>query len=921
MATAECPDCGGRTFTFDLERGLATCICGIQQPLSQRPAQQEQALEQPATPVRKGQTPKKGGKAQKVLRFLSDAGEKLGGLPNFIVKDAVRMHLSAIKDRKGCPEIGIALASLQRSMLKFDMVTDPAELCRMTNGRVDSKQLTACVQVVARQNTEASPTVVPVPLLDRLMGALCMELKLKGMWLKAAHAVAVRAASLGLDRDAKPLELTAALVMLVVDRQAPKEKMPPSAIAAAAGLSEENMVRCYTDDLLPHMHELLEASQDAILPSGCLSLSAPAPPTPPLLTKQKPVSKKRKQPSKGKGKEEAASPAARGGPEPDKAAAQGPPCKHCGSEAGGEHHELCASCAEDQCWLCGRVDPIATNELHQCFGCMRENVLRSRLRVGALRSHLMPSAPPPPRFVPPPPMPGALAQLPPHFAPIPNAAAAVPPMPPPPMPPPPMPPPPMPPPPMPPPPPPVRSASPAPVAAGATTAPAPAAALAAAPAAAPAAQKRVSPRFSPLGTSPTLPASPAPALGPSTPLPPAAAGAAPPPASQHLLQCTLAAGSPSALSCSSPSWMACARSQSPSAAVLSAEWERPMSDEELCMLLSSPCRPSTPSHSAPPPYPTPSPTMPESPRHGPAHPPSGGLLLGYLGDAPPRGPSPRGVAGEQRALAEWAVASSRHAPPSPSPAHGCGAWQSPAHGCGAWQSPLHWTAPSPLHSAAACCDERLLRRSPRVGGAALISLAPSAAGTPISFGPQRAAPGFGFGALPRVPLRPSTEPRSSPAWVASSPAWVGAADPRSSPAWVGPAGAVGVAGARGVLERPGTDPRTHSADSLTMLRRSPRFLQSSSPCVSASPRHSAGLMLPPPPRNKQLGPKRGEDTHTNLTDEDIQVRRFISFLAEGCRFISFHGPWRLKSRACGSDLRRHPGKVPPKVPPKMRGWW
>ena len=62
-------------------------------------------------------------------------------------------------------------------------------------------------------------------------------------------------------------------------------------------------------------------------------------------------------------------------------------CKHC-SVSLPPHEafaELCVDCREDQCQLCGNVDPIAVDQYRRCFGCMREAVLRSRLRAGALK--------------------------------------------------------------------------------------------------------------------------------------------------------------------------------------------------------------------------------------------------------------------------------------------------------------------------------------------------------------------------------------------------------------------------------------------------------------------------------------------------------------------------------------------------------
>jgi hypothetical protein len=90
---------------------------------------------------------------------------------------------------------------------------------------------------------------------------MCAELKLRGGWAKAAEAVAARVLELGAGRDSHPLTLAAAVCVLVVERHPPKEKVLPENIAAAAGLGEAAVIDSYTMDLLPHLQELLGASE------------------------------------------------------------------------------------------------------------------------------------------------------------------------------------------------------------------------------------------------------------------------------------------------------------------------------------------------------------------------------------------------------------------------------------------------------------------------------------------------------------------------------------------------------------------------------------------------------------------------------------------------------------------------------------
>uniref|UniRef100_A0A7S4BJ89 Uncharacterized protein n=1 Tax=Chrysotila carterae TaxID=13221 RepID=A0A7S4BJ89_CHRCT len=970
-AAAVCKDCLSKNLGIDLETGMAICRCGMKQELpKQTPRQQASRPE----PPKKRVTPTKQGRAQK---WLNEIAKRLGGLPSFVVKDSVRMYQNSLNDtdRKNCTDLGLALAALDRAMLSFSLGKPKQTLCKEAGPKVNIPLLDLCAQVVNRQNPKAKPCAA-VPLMERFVTALCDELKLKGQWTKAAVAVAATAETLGVGRDATVPALAAALVQLVVDRQPPKDKIEPSTIATAAGVADEDLLRCHTEDLLPHMDELLQASQDAILPSpASVSLSAPAPPTPPIASpKVKTAGRglRRKQPMRPRSKEgactspaPAAASAASGKagtsqspaaarvsvkPAPAPAAAAAPTllCKHCGTDFTDDsdaaavptgtprcERELCDDCLADQCRQCGRVDPIAVNEDLWCFGCMRETLLRHRLRLGALKGFtpapLMPPPPVPltamahahaatPNAVPapsctpcaqpsqpsqhtqpaqpekpaqptllprpaqasqpsqasqvtqalqfpPPTQPTHAPQPGPSVAPSsfsprvaasprrsPRSATS-----------------------------PVSAATPAPPAESSTAPPAPTAPAAApAPATAappaplqPAAMpmppppartpsgpgsgaqgaaheglqgsaqsaaspaRRTSPRFSPL-----LPHhAPAPALSgsehlfvltPSMGGPPAASPSHLSPTSAPSPQLAAAATAATAAA-SAPS---CAYPPSPS----SADWERPLSAEDLYHLVLSPCQ--SPLHA--PPYPMASPSAPESPRQCMQPRP----VLGMPPESPyaQRGPSPRPAAGEQRALAEWAVASSRHVP-------------SPAHGCSSWPSPMHLRAPSPMHS-----NEALLRRSPRLGGA---SPKP-----PHAAGPMRSPSVHAHGACgahnaqsaqaqpsnasmppPMLPPRPSTDPRSSPAWPGNY-----GADPRSSPAWIGHVTSYG-SHRPSTAERPATDPR--QTDLPFVLRQSPRNRPGSSPYIGgapASPRHSVGLMLPPPPRQPDK----------IFTDEDMQ---------------------------------------------------
>ena len=337
------------------------------------------------------------------------------------------------------------------------------------------------------------------------------------------------------------------------------------------------------------------------------------------------------------------------------------------------------------------------------------------------------------------------------------------------------------------------------------------------------------------GTARVSPLLLAPSASSSTPSPTSSVpdGAMDAVAGARMVPVTLAAAAP--LTIESPSFAPGADD-----AAVAAEWERPLNDnqEDLYMLLSSPARPATPSHGAAPPYPLRHPTPPNaSPLHavGPQH------SLAMLRIPPPsplRGPSPRG---EQRAMVEWAVASSRHASPwrAPSPR-----MQSPA-----LHSPLMQGLTGPIASAAAA--------SSRSAGSQ---------GLPSSFlmppPPLPLERGSSLGDMD-VSLRierPST-------------------DPRSSPAWPGPAFGVPAGRSLLLLDRPATDPR---ASPSSQLNRFPAGSKSSNSSILGtfgqagfSQDSPARAMLPPPPR-KPSDKTGAAPSDSTLTDDDIE-----SFLEAG----------------------------------------
>ena len=833
---------------------------------------------------------------------------------------------------------------------------------------------------------------------------------------------------------------------------------PSPSIALKPPSTALHLIPAHDPNSIPHStpsQELLDASQKAILEpakGAAASLSAPAPPQKSQhAQKHRPPSKRRRTSSgpaaagaagaagaatahgaaggasaaaaagassggavcgaaAGGGKPSAAAPASRpveGSPAFSSPTSQWQ-CAHCGTgltaaaaaAAAAGIPTLCTECLEDQCHTCGRVDPIAVDDEQRCFGCMREAVLRKRLRIGALvPRHLKPTPHPPPHatII-------SLTSAAPHLhqpastqAHAPLAAAA---------------------------------------AGDAASLPAPpmqppllvafaSAVPATDPLRAPVRSSGAPSVAPPLPTPqsgavllhdtelmppPPLPAMPSPGLppldafratrripgtpghtpplGPSLSLPTLLPPLSMPPAanldiggfgSSHV-------GVPSP---SAPTHTIYGTTTDDAATA--AEWERPLNDnhEDLYLLLSSPARPSTPSHSAPPPYPLRHPTPPNaSPLHAGGPPtlhPHPFAMLRLPPPSPHRGPSPRG---EQRAMVEWAVASARHQSPAwraPSPA-----WraQSPHIHSSALggASPHHYAVapppsavpfplPLPLGGSGAAPpvdrDSVLMPPPPMrslSGGPADINLALSSMRT-LSGGPgdinlalasmpDAVAGGSGGAAPPyqRSPWldhRPSTDPRSSPAWhgpssgCGASP-WAAfgrpSTDPRSSPAWQTSSISL-IGGARAAGGLPTAPGSGGSGGALSGSVHSQSPLQS--PRTHASSSHG-GSMLPPPPRCKGHGAATTPSSTTpppadsTLTDLDIQ-----SFLGESSFFgappdhFAFSLQYGSMAAASGLDeaaeaaapagtldqppIRRagsgdaptKPGELPTKISPKI----
>ena len=342
------------------------------------------------------------------------------------------------------------------------------------------------------------------------------------------------------------------------------------------------------------------------------------------------------------------------------------------------------------------------------------------------------------------------------------------------------------------------------------------------------------------------------------------------------------------------------------AAAVAAEWERPLGDnpEDLCLMLSSPARPSTPSYPHGAPYPLRHPSA--SPLHSPAHTPGAYHPFAMLRIPPPsphRGPSPRG---EQRALVEWSLslAAARHASPAwraASPAWraasphlssiacaspligsiGSTGTNAAAAGAGAGSSTIYWARdPSAAASAAPTAAPTATPPS-AVPSAGVPAGLPASILMPPGFPLERMGSG-GLGSYPGLPLS-----------RADSGGGFGAADgfdaARRSP-WI-------------VHERPSTDPRSSPAWSLGSGHNLGHNLLSgfgygsmcgarpmTAPALpGGAPQPSPrlpGVMLPPPPRCKAADAAEGgggsaasllptppplsADSTTTLTDDDIE---------------------------------------------------
>lgn len=555
---------------------------------------------------------------------------------------------------------------------------------------------------------------------------------------------------------------------------------------------------------------------------------------------------------------------------------------------------------------CGRVDPIAVDERRHCFGCMRESLLRRRWEIGALRGFRAVEA------VPPQPEPASLttqrAPTPPQLQRIPT-------------------------PPQPPPQPPRPGIPTSPLLPRLPTPPqqqpqltgatppldrlivTPQLALQQQPAGGtpPFYPQKITPQqlLQPAGgTPPFYPQKITPPLAPSqSSLPPAMASL---PGTGDDTDSADAAFA---------------------AATAAAAWERPLSQAGLSVLLSSPHRPNTPSQGgASAPYP-----FRQTPPHASPHaspmqgaPPTPFAMLREPTLAMLREPtlpllqSPRpaaAAAGEQRAMVEWAMASSRHASPAP---HLANAQASPFWVGSASHSP-HLSSghglglPGMLPSSMSTCDPSTIYEGQQLPSPRTLSIAQEGSLMPPpplpipSHGLQQGAAGVPFAepspvgrrsprfASPALLLeRPVTDPRSSPCWSAGASAMPlydrpatdpkapfmppfdrPSTDPRSSPCWSTTASSMGTLAPK-CLERPSTDPsRSPRMPSWTQMqpppRRSPRYHPYEMPrsragaspyIVSASPR-TLGTMLPPPPRSK---PPLEATTSSDsvLTDQDVE---------------------------------------------------
>ncbi|EOD04844.1 hypothetical protein EMIHUDRAFT_220626 [Emiliania huxleyi CCMP1516] len=249
-----CSDCGAKS-DFDLELGKATSRCGMVMPY--RPAPARQAAKKSPTRIQK---------------WYAEMSRRLGGLPSFVVKDASRMYHACLlkdKERQGCKDLDLALAALDRAMCKIGILRSRPDLLASTAQRVDGDGLTAGKLLVDSKAKEPLPSESPT--LEKFVVLLCKELNLRGQWAKMAAAVAAQADALGAGRDTPPLTLAATVCVLVVERHPPKEA--PVGVEEAwsippVGLEEKDLLETYQMQLLPHLQALLDASQEAILPTA-----------------------------------------------------------------------------------------------------------------------------------------------------------------------------------------------------------------------------------------------------------------------------------------------------------------------------------------------------------------------------------------------------------------------------------------------------------------------------------------------------------------------------------------------------------------------------------------------------------------------------------------------------------------------------
>ena len=936
-----CPDCG-EPFA-EATGGILTCKCGLQKPVPAVTPPVRSPRSRNAAGKKKAKTPPKTTKSQKFLAEVS--GRLSAGVPNFVLKDAHQLYGKALKseERKGCsdvgeaarpapaaakplrarppsadhampvPRTGLALAALEHGLRKHKLEPPRPELCTAALNKVNLTQLEACSEVLRKVTNDRFPD--QTPSAAHFATKLCEDLlepqkmRERGLWAKAAEAVANQALELRAGVDSPPLCLAAAICILVFERHTPKGgEIKAESVAKAAGQDESLVMDCYTCELLPHVKELLDASQVAILPQASARLDAPAPHERHLrspVTAAKTSTRKRKPatatppstPGSGGGGGSAggsggapagASPgadvaaaatAASGSSSSDAGADQpaasasteeGPDaasstadaaipaqeahlCKHCSVQLPPHEAqaELCVDCRDDQCQLCGSVDPIAVDQYRRCFGCMREAVLRSRLRAGALRGFTAVPI-------------GSV------FSPVLRPAPAA-----------------------------MRSPSPRPLLSGVPqqratpelpllpvpmllTLPPPAAAAAAA-------DSDVS-MAAAEETAPAAAGSEAAAAADSTSSTPLRMTVVVPPLPTHPLN-NPPAPVPPPLPPASPAHGS------------GSEWERPgLTEEVMQKLLSSPMRPATPSRDNSG-YPQPSPPhFGVSPRASPRHvsgaqglqPALPGPLPGPLLVLPPASPhrsahdAAQPVHGEHRAKAEWTRATARHASPyiglTPSSPYVGNRMASP--------SPYNASGEGPVLDGSDRPTRIVRSSSNDIGLSPLTAVHTDGAGLmpPPQEAPAvtRGGSGGGGDELPywqtrRSPARPATDPRSSPCWSAagSFPSFgLGlerpATDPRRSPLVTG-------------VDRPSTDPR-----------RSP-FVGSVS---RQSPRHAPGAMLPPPPRAKA-----STKDDAPMTDDDMN-----SWLLDG---PSSTGGWQYGSHlAAEAPLQTilgasQPGEVPP----------